>query len=115
MGSALGYSRFNKIQRSMYNKLTPYQFSVVIGLLLSDGSLSKGTNKNARILFMQSLNKFFYFFSVFICMLPYCSSMPFTMIRTRSIKKLYIIEFCTLSLPCFTELYDLFYFKSKKK
>lgn len=65
MGSALGYNRFNKIQRSMCNKLTPYQFSIVIGLLLSDGSLSKGTNINARIQFKQSLNKFSYFFSVF--------------------------------------------------
>ncbi len=71
MDSALNYNRFNKIQHSMYNKLTPYQFSVLIGLLLSDGSLTKGTNKNARLQFKQSLINFlkkkqkkkFFFFS----------------------------------------------------
>lgn len=114
MGSILGYKRLNKIQRSMYNKLTPFQFSVVIGLLLSDGSLSKGTNKNARLQFKQSLNKFYYFFSVFNSLLPYCSSMPLIIISTRTINMLYSIVFFTLSLPCFTELYDLFYFKGKK-
>lgn len=66
MVSLLGYKQLNKIQHYMYNKLTPYQFSVVIGLLLSDVSLSKGNNKNARLQFKQSLNKFFDFFCQFL-------------------------------------------------
>lgn len=40
--------------------------------------------------------------------------MPLIIISTRTIKKLYSIVIFSLSLPCFTELYVLFYFKGKK-
>ena len=92
-GSWIGYNRLKKIQRSMYNNLTPHQFSVLIGLLLSDGSLKKSKNINARLQFKQSLSKFSYFFSIFNCLFPYCSSMPVVIISIRTINKLYAIVF----------------------
>jgi acyl CoA:acetate/3-ketoacid CoA transferase alpha subunit len=45
-------------------KLTPYTRYVIIGLLLSDGSLIFATkaSKNARLEFKQSLSRFQYVF-----------------------------------------------------
>lgn len=40
-------------------QLAPYQYSVIIGLILSDGWISQ-TSKNARLGFKQSLDKFAY-------------------------------------------------------
>lgn len=58
--------KFNRTQLAMV-KLAPYQHSVIIGLLLSDGWLSfaSKTTKNARLGFVQSLAKASYVFSVF--------------------------------------------------
>ena len=48
--------------------LAPYQYSVIIGLILSDGWIDK-SRKNARLGFKQSLAHSGYFFFVFnICL-----------------------------------------------
>jgi hypothetical protein len=52
--SSVGRGRITK-QESHMIKLPPYQISVIIGLLLSDGwlSIASSTNKNARLGFAQ--------------------------------------------------------------
>jgi hypothetical protein len=59
--SLLGTGRFTK-QVSGMIKLPPYQRSVILGVLLSDGWLTfaSATNKSARLGFKQSLDHFAY-------------------------------------------------------
>jgi hypothetical protein len=92
-------------------KIPPFQYSVVIGLLLSDGWLiiPSTTHKNARLGLAQSLEHFEYLWSVFSILSHYCSNYPIGRSRTRNGKVLYIIDLNTRSLPCFSDLYSLFY------
>ena len=92
-------------------KIPPYQFSVIIGLLLSDGwlTIASATNKNARLGFKQSLAKGDYVWFVFNELSHYCSSYPNFTKGIRAGKPFYGLQFFTRSLPCFTELNSLFY------
>ena len=99
-------------------KLPPYQYSVIIGLLLSDGwiSFASKTNKNARLGFSQSGAHSKYFWFVFFSLSHYCSSYP--NVRNRSSfgkkNKTIALQFETRSMSCFTELRSLFYLDDKK-
>lgn len=66
LGSMVGTGRLTKIERSKIN-LAPFQFSVIIGLLLSDGWLtwSSPQSLNARLGFQQSLDHSTYVLYVF--------------------------------------------------
>jgi hypothetical protein len=92
-------------------KLAPYQYSVLIGLLLSDGWLTfaSKTNKNARLGFAQSGAHSGYFWFVFFSLAHYCSSYPIVRIRSRFGKETIGLQFFTRSMPCLTELHSLFY------
>jgi hypothetical protein len=65
--------------------LAPYQYSIIIGLLLSDGWIIFGskTHKNARLGFAQSAAHGEYFLFVFFSLSHYCSSYPVVRIRSR--------------------------------
>jgi len=92
-------------------QLAPYQYSVIIGLLLSDGWLifsSKG-RKNVRLGFAQSGAHAGYFWSVFWSLSHYCSSYPNVRNRTRLGKQTISLQFFTRSMPCLTKLHSLFY------
>lgn len=91
--------------------LAPYQYSVIIGLILSDGWITapSKTNKNARLGFAQSGANGKYLWFVFFQLSHYCSSNPVTRVRTRFGKQTIGLQFFTRSMPCFTELYTLFY------
>ena len=108
--SLVGNGRFTKQERNMI-KLAPYQMSVIIGLLLSDGWLTfaSKTNKNARLGFKQSLSRSAYVWFVFNILSHYCSSSPQLIKNVRLGNQLYALQFFTRSLPCFTELHTLFY------
>jgi len=108
--SSVGSGRLTKVERNMI-KLAPYQRSVIIGLLLSDGWLtfSNKKNLNARLGLTQSLAHFKYAWSVFTLLSPYCSSYPISRRRERLGIISYSIEFFTRSLPCFTEFHSWFY------
>jgi hypothetical protein len=58
--------------------LAPYQYSIIIGLILSDGWIIFGskTHKNARFGFKQSLAHSIYVLFVFNILSHYCSSSP---------------------------------------
>jgi len=92
-------------------QLAPYQYSVIIGLLLSDGwvTFASKTSKNARLGFKQSLDKYAYVLFVFNILSHYCNSIPFLTTGIRAGNRFYGLEFRTRSMPCLTELYSLFY------
>jgi hypothetical protein len=97
----------------MYDKLTPFLRSVIVGLILGEAWLEKN-GTNARLGFLQSIDKFFYFFSVYLILTPFCSSLPKLIIRIIKGKTYYALELKTVSLPCFTELLSLFYINKVK-
>ena len=92
-------------------QLAPYQYNVIIGILLSDGWLefSSKANKNARWGFKQSLDKFAYVWFVFNILSHYCSSSPRLTTSIRAGNRFYGLRFRTRAMPCLTELYSLFY------
>ena len=97
-------------------QLAPYQYSIIIGLLLSDGWLTfaSKTNKNARLGFGQSGAHGEYFLFVFFSLSHYCSSYPNVRIRSRRGKETIGLQLFTRSMPCLTELHSLFYPNGKK-
>lgn len=108
--SSVNTGRLTKQERSMI-KLPPYQYSVIIGLLLSDGWLiiASSTHKNARLGFKQSLSHSGYVWFVFNILSHYCNSSPRLTSGIRAGNRFYGLELLTRSLPCFTELCSLFY------
>lgn len=115
LGSMVGSGRLTKVERNMI-KLAPTQYSVVVGVLLSDGWLTLSTEKslNVRLGLKQSLAKSSYVLFVFNLLSHYCVSAPSLTSSTRAGKLLYGLLLFTRSLPCFTELYSLFYYNKTK-
>jgi len=96
-------------------ELPPYHKSVVVGLILSDGSLPPSKlAKNVPLIFAQSLDHFEYFWYVFLILAPYCMSFPYYWEHVRKGKLNRSIRFSTRRLLCFTKLFNLFYFNNKK-
>lgn len=116
LGSTINYGRFTKLVREMI-VLPPYQESIVVGLLLSDGWLSltrSNTVSNARLGFKQSLNKFEYVWRVFYDLSHYCQKYPAFYLNHRGGKVYPGITIATRALPCFTSLHNIFYIDNKK-
>jgi hypothetical protein len=92
-------------------KLPPHQKSVIVGLILSDGYLrfASANHKNARFEFKQSLAHSRYVWFVFNLLSHYCSSYPNLTSGITKGNRFYGLQFSTRALPCFTELYYLFY------
>lgn len=84
--------------------------------MLSDGWLSfaSSTNKNARLGFKHSLSRSKYVWFVFNSLSHYCSIYPYLTRSTRAGNLYYGLEFLTRSIPCFTELHNLFYVNKVK-
>ncbi len=108
LSTTVGLPKMTQRVRNMM-ELSPYQSSVVIGLLLSDGWLSLSTTKNpdksrlnARLGFKQSLQRFSYLWSVFYILSPYCSNYPSLIINKRAGHLNYSVQFFTQTLPWFT-------------
>lgn len=97
-------------------EFTPYQYSVIIGLLLSDGWLvySKKGSVNPRLGFKQSLEKFPYVFYVFNILSSVCNSMPSFYIGRRKKTTVYALSFFTRALPCIKNLHSIFYLNNTK-
>lgn len=109
LSSRVGRGRITN-QESNNVKLPPYHYSVVIGLLLSDGWLtfSNSRSKNARLGFEQSAVNSIYVWYVFSILSHYCSSYPQYRVRKYLGKFSYSQHFFTRALPCFTEIHSLF-------
>lgn len=97
-------------------QLAPYQYDVIIGLMLSDGwiTFSSKYSKNARIGFKQSADHASYVLFVFNLLSHYCSRSSQGTTGIRSGKQYYGLQFFTRAMPCITELYSLFYPKGVK-
>lgn len=108
-------ARFTLKQSAMV-QLAPYQYGVIIGLMLSDGwiTLSTKYSKNARIGFKQSADHASYVWFVFNLLSHYCGSYPQLTTGVRLGKRYYGLQFFTRAMPCITELYYLFYPKGVK-
>lgn len=92
LGSTAKSGRLTKIVRNMI-ELPSYQKSVIVGLLLSDGWLSRSESKNeknARLGFRQSKDKFEYVWHIFNVLSHYCERYPYSYGSTRG-EKLIIV------------------------
>ena len=107
--------KFTRTQLAMV-QLAPYQYNVIIGLLLSDGWLtfSSKASKNAQLGFKQCLDRYQYVFFVFNILSHYCSSSPRVTTGIRAGKLNYGLQFFTRSMPCFTVLHSMFYVEKVK-
>ena len=109
MGSGVGSGRLTREVAEMY-KFTNYQFSVVVGILLSDGWVIMGKGAvNPRVGFKQSLEKSSYVWDVFLTLSPFCQSLPNYLLNKRNKNTYHSLNFFTRSLPCLKEFYLLFY------
>ena len=113
--SGVGLGRLNK-HISNTIKLPHFQKSVIIGLILSDGWLifASPTSSNALLGWQQSIAKFEYVWFVFNLLSHYCNKCPRLTSRIIKGKRFHGLQFFTRSMPCFTELYFLFYPKGVK-
>ena len=114
--SGVGWGRHTKQERNMI-AIPPYQYSVIVGLLLSDGWLiiPGTTHINPRLGFSQSLSHFKYIWFVFNALSHYCENLPVIRERKRAKKTTHwAVDVVTRSLPCFAELHSLFYVNKVK-
>ena len=115
--SGVGWGRPTKQEKEMIN-IPQHQYSIIVGLLLSDGWLiiPSSTHLYPRLGLTQSLIHFSYVLYVFNNLSHYCEKFPNIRERKRYTKTHWCVELVTRSLPCFTELYNLFYvIKNKDK
>ena len=110
LSSSVGLGRHTK-QVSNMIRIPAYQQSVITGLILSDGWLvfASKSSKSARLGFKQTLSNSAYFLFVFSLLSPYYSSIPSFISSKRKETNTYALEIFTRSLPCFTELYSIYY------
>jgi hypothetical protein len=113
LSSTVG-SRFTAFDRNLI-KIPNNLKSLFIGIIISDASISKSKEKtNARFQFKQTYKHFEYFYSVFMRLSHYCSKGPYVTKTIVHKKVHYGLAFTTRTLPCITELYNLFYLNNKK-
>lgn len=113
--SLVGIGRHTKQERNMIS-IPPYQYSVIVGLLLSDGymGLASDTSISYRLALTQSLAHFKYICLVFNNLSHYCNRYPILRKRQRGNTTTVSLEVVTRGLPCFTEIFHLFYINKVK-
>ncbi len=106
-----------KAERSLFS-LSADLKAILVGLILGDLNVRKqGRSINAMLCFEQGLVHKDYIFHLYDLFKSYCLSAPKTTNRLpdKRTGKIYTrVTFKTRSLPCFNELYDLFYPEGKK-
>lgn len=112
--STAGAGRFTNIVKNMI-QLPPYQKSVVVGLVLSDGYLSSSKpHENPHLTFKQGLNNSKYLLFVYYILSHYCNIYPNVSKSIRKDQPNFGLYFRTRGLPCFNEIRSLFYIDNKK-
>jgi hypothetical protein len=108
--------KFTREQLAMV-QLAPYQNSVIVGLVLSDGWLRFASvrSKNALLGFKQAADRASYVWFVFNLLSHYCGNSPRGTTGVRAGNIFYGLEFFTRSMPCITELHSLFYTNGVKR
>ena len=113
LGSTVGFPKFTALERKAFY-IPLNLLSVFVGIILSDANLSKSNKGEARLQFKQTIKHIGYFYFVFFKLSHYCSKGPYTTRTTVQIKEHIGLGFTTRSLPCITELYNIFYVNNKK-
>jgi len=114
LGSTVGYTKFTHLERSL-TRIPMDLRSVFIGIILSDAAVQKSNvGGDARLQFKQKYSQLDYLYSVFFELSHYCSQSPSVYTTIIHKKKHYALTFTTRSLPCITDLYNLFYPEGKK-
>lgn len=113
LSSTVGFPRFSALERKSI-KIPINLLPIFIGIILSDANLSKPNKSDARLFFKQSIKHKEYFYFVFFKLSHYCSKGPYFTNSIVHKKDHRGIAFTTRTLPCITELYDLFYVNGKK-
>jgi len=121
--STLGCGQPTK-EISSKTKISPYYYSIFIGLLLSDGWAyiparhNNEINLNARIKFRQPYTNLEYILAVFNTISQYCDRYPYDyvgpLLLRRDVKRVHDVIIRTRCLPCFTELHSMFYSGKEK-
>ena len=107
-------SKITNLERNIL-QLTPRVRSIIVGILLSDGWMTKNGHWNPRIGLKQSVKNFPYLLQVYNELAYLCSGPLYeSKARTRG-KIFYSWSFQTRQLPCFIEIFNLFYTKRKGK
>lgn len=109
LSSAVGSPKFTLLERNLI-RIPLEKLSVFVGIILSDANLQKFfDNGDARLQFKQTINRLPYVYNVYFLLSHYCSSGPYVVSSVLGGKLFYGLSFTTRSLPCITELYNLFY------
>lgn len=91
-------------------KLTTFVRSILIGSILSDSSIEKNKNWNARIRFEHSLKSIEYILYLYYKLsILLGASIPLVLTRKLRGKTHYSVYFRTRQLKCLNEMYNLFY------
>lgn len=109
--------RLTNIERSKF-KLDPFLKQVLIGSLLGDAHMRRFSDKaNARLVFRQGSKNASYLLHLYNLFQEYVLTSPkISIVRDKNTEKLrYNLSFATLALPCFNELYELFYKSESRK
>lgn len=110
LSSTVNYPPYNKIVRYLTYFPTRIYY-VIVGIILSDGNMSRGNGLNARIVLKQSIYKSEYLLYCFILLSHYCSRYPYLDRAKTGFVNICII---TRALPCITDIYNVFYSNNVK-
>jgi hypothetical protein len=95
--------------------LPQFEYSVIVGLLLSDGWIQKGKyHKNARLGFKQSTIHAGFALWIYSLLAHYCQSQPCLTKSTLNGRLFFGIYFQTRTYPCFTLLHSVWYLNGIK-
>lgn len=112
--------RLTNIEKSKF-KIEGFLKEVLIGNILGDAHMRKfnineGAKGSARVRFLQSLAQSDFIYHLYELFKDYCASPPKegSSLIKESGNTRYNISFATRNLPCFNDLYSLFYNKRVK-
>jgi TRAP-type mannitol/chloroaromatic compound transport system permease small subunit len=98
----------SNIDRNAIN-ITKYNRSILIGVLLSDGSMEKNKGWNSRIRFEQSIKNIKYIWYLFHQLSLLINAYPILLKRKLRGKIFFSLAFRTRQLKCLNEIYNLFF------
>lgn len=114
LSSTAGTGRLTNIVKNMI-ALPPYEKSVVVGILLSDGNLSSAKpHENPHLTFKQGIINSKYVWFVYSILSHYCNVYPCESESIRQGVSHFGVYFRTRGLPCFSELRSEFYIDKNK-
>jgi TRAP-type mannitol/chloroaromatic compound transport system permease small subunit len=104
----------SNIDRNAIN-ITKYNRSILIGIMLSDGSMEKNEGWNPRIRFEQSIRNIEYIWYLFHQLSLLVNAYPNLLKRKLRGKIFFSLTFRTRQLKCLNEIYNLFFNNEGKR